>query len=68
MKHAHIHIKDITMSHEFESGMFAGEPAWHRLGKVLDNPPTTEQAIIEAGLETMRSREAVLPVDAAQWS
>ena len=39
------------MSHQFESGMFVGQPAWHRLGKVLDNPPTTEQAIIEAGLD-----------------
>jgi hypothetical protein len=39
------------MSHEFESGFFVQEPAWHRLGKVLNNPPTTEQAIIEAGLD-----------------
>lgn len=28
-----------------------GKPAWHNLGKVLDNPLTAEQAIIEAGLE-----------------
>lgn len=39
------------MAHQFESGFFVKEPAWHRLGKVLDNPPTTEQAIIEAGLD-----------------
>ncbi|WP_013320624.1 DUF932 domain-containing protein [Gloeothece verrucosa] len=39
------------MTHEFESGFFVKEPAWHRLGKVLNNPPTTEQAIIEAGLD-----------------
>jgi phage/plasmid-like protein (TIGR03299 family) len=39
------------MAHEFESGFFVKEPAWHRLGKVLNNPPTTEQAIIDAGLD-----------------
>ena len=38
------------MSHEFESGFLVQEPAWHRLGKVLENPPTTERAIVEAGL------------------
>lgn len=38
------------MSHEFESGFFVHKPAWHRLGKVLNNPPTIEQAIINAGL------------------
>ena len=27
------------------------EKAWHRLGKVLDNPPTSEEAIKEAGLD-----------------
>ena len=39
------------MAHQFESGFFVHQPAWHRLGKVLNNPPTTEQAIIEAGLD-----------------
>lgn len=39
------------MSHEFESGFLVQQAAWHRLGKVLDNPPTTEQAIVEAGLD-----------------
>ena len=39
------------MSHQFESGMFVGQPAWHGLGKVLDNPPSTQQAIIDADLD-----------------
>lgn len=39
------------MSHQVETAMFVHQPAWHRLGKVLDNPPTTEQAIISAGLD-----------------
>ncbi|BAZ47159.1 hypothetical protein NIES4102_42050 (plasmid) [Chondrocystis sp. NIES-4102] len=38
------------MTHEFESGFFVQEPAWHKLGETLDNPPTTAQAIINAGL------------------
>ena len=39
------------MSHQFESGFFVNQPAWHQLGTVLHNPPTTEQAIKEAGLD-----------------
>jgi phage/plasmid-like protein (TIGR03299 family) len=39
------------MAHQFETGFFVHQPAWHRLGKVLNNPPTTEQAIIDAGLD-----------------
>jgi len=38
------------MAHEFESGFFVREPAWHKLGIVLDEPPTIEDAIIQAGL------------------
>jgi hypothetical protein len=41
------------MSHLFESGFFVSQPAWHELGKVLDHPPTVEQAIIDAGLDYM---------------
>ena len=39
------------MSHHFESGFFVNKGAWHELGKVLDNPPTTAQAIADAGLD-----------------
>ena len=39
------------MSHEFESGFFVNQGAWHGLGTVLHYPPTTAQAIIDAGLD-----------------
>jgi len=39
------------MAHEFESGFFVAQAAWHRLGTVLQQPPTTEKAITEAGLD-----------------
>lgn len=39
------------MSAAFESGFFMREPAWHKQGVVLHNPPTTEEAIREAGLD-----------------
>ena len=38
------------MSHEFESGFTVNQGAWHGLATVLDNPPSTAQAIEEAGL------------------
>lgn len=47
------------MSHEFESGFFANEPAWHRLGTVLENPPTIQQAIIESGLDWTVLKEPI---------
>lgn len=39
------------MSHEFESGLFVGQPAWHGLGTVLEAPPSVEEAITLAGLD-----------------
>lgn len=39
------------MAHEFESGMFVSEPAWHGLGVVLPNAPTVDDAIKCAGLD-----------------
>ena len=38
------------MSHQFESGFFVKRGAWHKLGTILDNPPSTAVAITEAGL------------------
>lgn len=39
------------MAHEFESGFFVHQPAWHGLGTVLDNPPTCLQALERSGLD-----------------
>lgn len=39
------------MAHEFESGLFVGQPAWHGLGTVLDAPPSVEEALSLAGLD-----------------
>jgi phage/plasmid-like protein (TIGR03299 family) len=39
------------MAHHFETGFFVGAPAWHGLGKVLKNAPTTREAIVAAGLD-----------------
>ncbi|NEO83805.1 MAG: DUF932 domain-containing protein [Spirulina sp. SIO3F2] len=39
------------MSHEFDSGMFTTQKAWHGLGNVLDAAPrTTAEAITAAGM------------------
>lgn len=45
------------MAHELEmingkAQMFSvRQVPWHQLGKILDNPPTSEEAIVEAGLD-----------------
>jgi phage/plasmid-like protein (TIGR03299 family) len=38
-------------------------PAWHRLGKVLENPPTTEGAIVEAGLDWTVLEEPIYRIE-----
>jgi phage/plasmid-like protein (TIGR03299 family) len=38
------------MPHEFETGFFVGQPAWHGLGTVLPSPPSVDDAIKMAGL------------------
>lgn len=39
------------MTHEFESGFFVKRPAWHRLGTVVQDAPSIEDAIRLAGLD-----------------
>jgi phage/plasmid-like protein (TIGR03299 family) len=46
------------MSHEFETGFFVKEKAWHGLGTILDKPPTIDDALRLAGLDwTVSTRE-----------
>lgn len=39
------------MSHEVETAMYVGRPAWHRLGTVVEDAPTVEEAMRLAGLD-----------------
>lgn len=39
------------MSHEFETGFFVNDPAWHGLGKLVREAPSVEDAIVMAGLD-----------------
>lgn len=49
------------MAHEIENeNVFTvGTPAWHRLGVVLENPPTVEEGIVAAGLNWEVSKEPI---------
>lgn len=38
------------MSHEIETAMYVTTPAWHKLGTVLNAPPTIDEALIASGL------------------
>lgn len=49
------------MSHEFETGFFLHDPAWHGLGTVLDTPPSIEEALRLSGLDwTVRVEKTFL--------
>jgi len=39
------------MSHQVESMFSVRSIPWHKLGTILDNPPTSQEAIVEAGLD-----------------
>ena len=39
------------MSHEFETGFVTRQKAWHGLAKVLENNPSIDNALHEAGLD-----------------
>lgn len=48
------------MAHKFETGFFTGQPAWHGLGTVLDQPPSIPEAIVAAGLDWTVSLEDLI--------
>jgi phage/plasmid-like protein (TIGR03299 family) len=51
------------MSHEFDSGLFVGESAWHGLGVVVDKPPaTTAEAIALAGMNWSVNESPVITI------
>ena len=54
------------MSHYFESGFFVEEPAWHRLGTVLENSPSKEEAIHLARLDWEVTTEPLFLVDGTE--
>lgn len=39
------------MSHEVETAMFTGLPAWHGIGNVLKEAPDSRTALVQAGLD-----------------
>jgi phage/plasmid-like protein (TIGR03299 family) len=51
------------MSHEIETAMYVGKPAWHKLGTLLANPPTVEEAIRAAGLDWTVALERLFLAD-----
>lgn len=48
------------MAHEFESGFFVREPAWHGLGTVIDTAPTSKDALMYAGLDWSVDQDDVM--------
>lgn len=51
------------MAHEFESGFFVAQAAWHGLGTVLKDAPITETAIVQAGLDWQVVEEPIIQTD-----
>ena len=57
------------MSHEVENMFTVAVPAWHRLGTVLENAPSLDEALPAAGLDwDVISRPLFFPADAASYS
>lgn len=51
------------MAHEFETGLFVSQPAWHGLGVVLPNAPSINDAIKLAGLDWLVQPQALQLAD-----
>ena len=52
------------MAHQFDSGMFVAQKAWHGLGTVVDTAPTTAEAIRLAGMDWQVTEEPLFTPDA----
>lgn len=52
-----INFNQVTKKHSFFT---VKEPAWHNLGKILENAPTSAEAIIHAGLDYTVAKTPVL--------
>lgn len=53
------------MAHEFDSGLFVKETAWHGLGTVVQKAPTTAEAIALAGMDWTVNEQALITVNGA---
>lgn len=51
------------MAHEIETAMFVATPAWHKLGIVLPNAPSIDEAIVAAGLDWQVEEMALKTAD-----
>jgi phage/plasmid-like protein (TIGR03299 family) len=54
---------EINFSNGKHSVMVVGEPAWHRLGTVLENPATAEEAFEAAGLNFTVEKRKIFTSD-----
>jgi phage/plasmid-like protein (TIGR03299 family) len=52
------------MSHEFNSGMFVKDAAWHGLGTVVEDAPTTAEAIKLAGMDWTVEEQPMISIEA----
>jgi phage/plasmid-like protein (TIGR03299 family) len=53
------------MAHEFNSGLFVGEQAWHGLGTVVETAPTMADAIKMAGMDWTVLERPMVEIDEA---
>ena len=54
------------MAHEIETAFYTREPAWHKLGIVLPEAPTSEDAIVAAGLDWTVEKKPIFDADGNQ--
>jgi len=55
--------RSIFMAHEVENMFFVGDTPWHGLGRQVIDAPTSEQAIIQAGLDWQVKKIPLITAD-----